>query len=286
MIGRATVIAMVQLLPSVCANGQHAEWRAAAEQAQPPAACVEVVLQVGASDLNAFGYDMGSGAWYRFTDDRAWGFVPGLGSFAGRSGSERLWAGPGPTTDAYIERMALPFVMMADVLKRSERVTSSQQPDGGWLLSVQIDGGESYAIRLKADGRVAAVGSPSSPDPLTYPAGGPAGYPIGVLDGLPVPVTIKQAGARPAGIPERPALTLPLIEAQINALRRAQSELRESAAAKRSGQRLRLAAGEATPDGTGSVRYSSGRRYGPALVIGGVVVLALGAMAWWRSRGG
>lgn len=262
------------------------DWRDAAKAAQPPSAFVEVLFQVGRSDLNAAGYDMGSGAWYRFVGGRAWGYVPGVGSFESRGGGVPPRVGPGPRRDLFVERMAFPFVMMGKVLADPAQVTDAVRHDDGWTLTVHEDEGDSFVIRLRGDGRVDAAGSPQTPDPLTYPPGAPEQYPIGALRGLPVEVNILQLHVRPAGTQAAPALTLQIAEGRFQTLFARQSDLERSVAEARARETQRLAPGEERPDGSGSARSTSVVRYAPAVIFAGVVVLALALVAWWRNRGG
>jgi hypothetical protein len=264
------------------------DWRDAAKAAQPPPAFVEVLLQVGSSDLNAAGYDMGSGAWYRFVGGRAWGHVPGVGSFESRGGGVPPRVGPGPRRDQFVERMVFPFVTMGKVLADPAQVIDAVWHDDGWTLTVREGEGEgdSFVIRLGGDGRIDAVGSPQSPDPLTYPPGAPEQYPIGALRGLPVEVTILQAHIRPAGSPAAPALTLQAADGRFRMLFARQSDLKRNVAEARARETPRLAPGEERPDGSGSARSTSILRYGPAVIFAGAVVLVLALAAWWKNRGG
>lgn len=261
------------------------DWRVAAASVQPAPALVEVLFRLGESDLNAAGVDMGSGAWYRFVGGRAWGYVPGVGAFESRSGGSPPKVGPGPRRDQFVERYAFPFVMTAGILAEPAKVMNVEKREKGWALTVGDEDGEPFVIWIGADGRVEAVGSPSAPDPLAFPAGAPEGYPIGGLRSLPVELTILDASVSRAGSPASPALTLKSVENRFRVIFSRQSDLTLARAEAMARDGPRLPPGAERPDGSGSTRYSGERRFGPALIIAGVVVLLIAVAAWWKNRG-
>ncbi len=261
------------------------DWQLRVESSLPQPAFVETVFRVGATNLNAAGYDMGSGAWYRYLDGRAWGHIPGVGTFSGQAGS-KLTPSPGADRDPVVEHMIFPFILMRRVLDRPESVVSAQRDGDRWKLVVSSPeraGGEATAIELDSAGNVTAVGIVGSPDLLFYPDGAPEGYAIGFLKGLPVAVTIDAATVKPPGTAIAPAFRLKDIEELVNHVRSREAELRIARSKENATVQPSLAPGEAFPGGP--IRAAPEKRYGPAFLVAGVVVVLVGGFAWWRRRG-
>jgi len=182
--------------------------------------------------------------------------------------------------------MIFPFILMRRVLDRPESVVSAQRDGDRWKLVVSSPeraGGEATAIELDSAGNVTAVGIVGSPDLLFYPDGAPEGYAIGFLKGLPVAVTIDAATVKPPGTAIAPAFRLKDIEELVNHVRSREAELRIARSKENATVQPSLAPGEAFPGGP--IRAAPEKRYGPAFLVAGVVVVLVGGFAWWRRRG-
>lgn len=275
-------------VPSI-ATSPPEDWAAAVQHSQPQDAFIEVVFDSGPAHLNSIGYDLRSGAWYRYLDGQAWGFIPDLGTFRGPALRGGLKIVPGPTNDLFIERMAMPFILMKQVLNRPNCVSNVSTTTDGWHLTVDLPAVNSPSstssgleIEIDRSGKIIAMGATGSNlKELKYFANSPPGYPI--ADQTVSPMAIRETRLSSPGQMGSSLITLNVIEARVIDVRKLEADLGMALAEVNADKaRTSLGPGEAVAEGP--VKASKEAKYGPALIISGITVLAVGAFAWWRRR--
>jgi hypothetical protein len=249
----------------------------------PSSGAVEWVVIQNDLQRQAFGIDLASGAWYRAAYHNVTGWLPGEGILSGRALPGGVVTTKGvEKRDNMVDQIACPTVYLRRTLNDTTRSNgwSISELDQGWLLTVPVNregavAPLAYEFAIGVDGRVAtkrrsdeAQGQllrtfEESPKgfQLSYPAGGQE--------------TVTDVRFFPQG----KTWTVRDIE------RLAINQRREESAArtpKDEKPEVTLQPGEAEP--SAAVRLDTGARVGPALVLSGILIVALAAFVWWRNR--
>lgn len=261
-------------------------------EASPEESLSVLVSKIGAiewvviqDDLQrqAFGVDLASGAWYRAAYHSVTGWLPAEGVLSGRALPGGVVATKGSEKrDNMVDQSACPTVYLRRKLNDTAHSNrwSLEEAAQGWLLKVPVkqEGASmplAYEFTIDADGRVVSKrrSDESEGQLLRTFEESPKGFQLSYFAGGRETLTDLRF------YPQGKTWTKQDVERLAIHQRREETAARTPVDMK---QGPVLRPGEAEP--SAAVRMDTGARVGPALVLGGILIVALAAFVWWRNR--
>lgn len=292
----ACSLAFMLALPTH-ATEEDPDWLNAMRQFVPPDAIVEVIVQRDLDELQAFGLDMATGAWYRYIRQSSNGtaFIPGSGMYASVISNHGLqlndtW----PRQDAVLDRSVMSWHYLSNIVRHPECVKDAfRSTDGTWTLVVEGPAGDptydprnpifQVRVEVNADGRVFMLHPSNEREPRVLV---PASIDLGAYN-VNSPEwarwKVVESSIKPPLPGGRPAWTIEEINAKMIRFREMESQMR-MAAAEQAAAKTPAPVPPSTPNPDFGVKPTTTARSGNALVISGIALLAVGALVWWRNR--